>query len=858
MLASTATPSRNLLKDLERISLSKRLVYPQSSPSEIRSYLSTMTEAEHEKKSGKAFEGASIIVRNLAKSVTDDDLHAHFGGIGPIRVCFIVKDSASRESRRYGFVRFALPAHSKSAIESLHHSTLAGRRVTVEPARRRTRVRDGEIEDSERKTSKKAKLGKRSEPSDTVDADHRDETGTQIHTEPESKLKRPKPGEKRDSRDSMRKKPAGNDGDSDAKRALRQGSVPMRTVVLRRKDGSELTEESAKGAFRCMPDAESAIEDIVLTDNGKTARVIFEKWAIAGKAAAKVHGKELDAVVDALRTGERTTAIVRNLPFRLSRKLVEDVFTPVASVRTVRLAPPPPSRKSSTPNNGSSVGDDTVVDCGGYAFVEFFTVSDAKHAIKQKNGTEIGGRTVAIDMALSKSQYNNNDQVVQRSEETSNVSTKQNQELSEEVENDVSEDDVDNVGDKSFEENDIGEKVKSGVNRKEAKSSAEELARTIFVRNLLFETKAHVVWREMEQHFGAVEQAVIVRDRVTQMSKGKAFVRFVREEDAHAAVRKADRAAEVTMENGKQGAKLGRQRNMNDNGLWIDGRRVYASIAMDRGQANATQADRLKQKDVRNLNLLSVGFVARGSAEGEGLTDEDWAIRDTAERNKRVKLKRNPNTFVSDVRLCVLNLPRGIDEKVLKAMFTEAAISDVGTEDGKGEQKKVGVKNRGVVRITHCTIVRDGERKDRSKGFGFITFEKHEHALRALQNINNNKEALEKYVLQKANKRLVRDEGVAEHLRESWGGKRRLIVEFAVEDVRQVRLLDSIKKKGRQLREQHRLEKEHGASAEKVVRNSDADHDEKSKHHGKRKRPSQTGRGGSKTRVFKKARHKAA
>lgn len=820
-----------------------------------------MTGTECGGKPGDKGGVTNLMVLNLAKSVTDEDLHAFFGGIGPIRSCFVVKDPTSGKSKRFGFVRFALLSHAQCAVESLHHSTLAGRRVTVQPARDRVHAKSDGPDHSAEKSARKGKKRKHPNSSDetkdaveNVDTSH---NGSGNKTQTKS-ISEPSPAKLQNSRaigDDEGKKGFKN-SNAGTNNVLKTGSVPMRTVVLRKRDGSEITEEAARNAFSCVPDAESAIEDIVLVHDGKVARVIFKKWTAAGKAVAKVHGEELDACIDALRTGERTTAIVRNLPFRISRKMLEDAFASATCVRSVRLGPPPRSRQAFDSKSNAEVKNDTVVDCGGYAFVEFFTVSDAKHAIGKINGTEIGGRTVAVDMALSKSNYDH-EQSIQKTEPLSDgVEEKKLNEGSDSVED---KDNSENSNGDTEQENDhkgVGE----GRSKKEARSSAEELARTVFVRNLLFETKAHIIWQVMEGRFGAVEQAVIVKNNVTKMSMGKAFVRFAREEDANAAVRAADDIEERGSKRAKSNEKRKKIQSVNSSGLWIDGRRVFVSKAMERAQAKAAHADRFKEKDPRNLHLASVGFVARDSEDGKGLREEDWAMRDNAERSKRFKLKKNPNTFVSDVRLCVLNLPRGMEEKVLKAMFMEAAIS---RKDGSSDEGKVrGAipnQNGNAVRITHCSIVRDGERKNRSKGFGFVTFEKHEHALRALKAVNNNVMALEKFVLEKAGKKVVPNEGVACELRQSWGANRRLLVEFAVEDARQVQILEAIKEKGRKLREQHRAEKESGGedvatnAASKVRVNPKTDIP---KRNGKRKRDTpRSGKEDGKKRSQKKARH---
>lgn len=83
---------------------------------------------------------------------------------------------------------------------------------------------------------------------------------------------------------------------------------------------------------------------------------------------------------------------------------------------------------------------------------------------------------------------------------------------------------------------------------------------------------------------------------------------------------------------------------------------------------------------------------------------------------------KNPNIFVSTTRLCVHNLPKSIDEKELKAIFLKAA----------GKKAK----------ITECRIMRDTERVNtkgvaKSRGYAFINFSDHQHAVEALRKTNN-------------------------------------------------------------------------------------------------------------------------
>merc|ERR1712071_103999 len=87
------------------------------------------------------------------------------------------------------------------------------------------------------------------------------------------------------------------------------------------------------------------------------------------------------------------------------------------------------------------------------------------------------------------------------------------------------------------------------------------------------------------------------------------------------------------------------------------------------------------------------------------------------------QMLRNLHMYISRERLCVHNLPPRMSDKTLKKLFL--------THSNKG------------AKINECKIMRDLKglvegNVHPSKGYGFVTFVKHEDALQALRNINNN------------------------------------------------------------------------------------------------------------------------
>jgi len=119
---------------------------------------------------------------------------------------------------------------------------------------------------------------------------------------------------------------------------------------------------------------------------------------------------------------------------------------------------------------------------------------------------------------------------------------------------------------------------------------------------------------------------------------------------------------------------------------------------------------------------------------------------------RKKKKLANPNFHVSTVRLSIRNIPKTISEQELRTLFQTSA---------KGPKEHIPPK------ITQVKIVRDVNRLDKegnptSKGFGFVEFKHHHHALAALNKLANKPGILP-------------------------GWKQPLMVEFAVDNIQKVK-----------------------------------------------------------------------
>lgn len=231
-------------------------------------------------------------------------------------------------------------------------------------------------------------------------------------------------------------------------------------------------------------------------------------------------------------------------------------------------------------------------------------------------------------------------------------------------------------------------------NKKLKKQSDVSEGRTVFIRNLSFNSEEEDISSVTEQ-FGQIEYCLLCRDKDTGQSRGTAFVKFVDKSPADACV-----AAENVV---------------------LDSRPLKIDFALEKSQVDKMQeSESRKEKDKRNLYLLTEGWIRAGTDAAAGVSTSDLQKRDTLMKKKRLLLKLLTN-FVSKTRLCIHNLPPDVDDKRLRSLFLDAG--------GKGAV------------ITECRVMRNRLANGKfagSKGFAFVQFTEHDHALRALRKLNNN------------------------------------------------------------------------------------------------------------------------
>jgi len=192
-------------------------------------------------------------------------------------------------------------------------------------------------------------------------------------------------------------------------------------------------------------------------------------------------------------------------------------------------------------------------------------------------------------------------------------------------------------------------------------------------------------------------------DKVMQHPRGTAFVKFKKAEDA---------AKCVEVSEGKDG-------------IFLDKRQLHCSLAIKQENVKQQQAERKRKevKDGRNLYLAREGMIREGTQAAVGVSEKDMEKRRQVDKYKKNMLK-NLNMFVSNVRLCIRNLPPSYDDKKLRKLFSSHA------------PKGAKLKEAKIIRDMKQMMNGQGV----SKQYGFVTFNQHEHALAALRSLNNNPE----------------------------------------------------------------------------------------------------------------------
>ncbi|XP_065290416.1 RNA-binding protein 28 isoform X1 [Dermacentor albipictus] len=469
-----------------------------------------------------------------------------------------------------------------------------------------------------------------------------------------------------------------------------------RCFIVRDKTQQSMCKGVAYVTYASTADAEAAVE---------RSRQRSLKWGdrvLAVKAAApkatrgepvskdtapkkRIFTKEEKAA----RKKRKPRLIVRNLSFKATEKTLRDCFSRYGNVVEVSIP-----KKS----DGK---------CRGFAFVQFDETKSAIKAINGLNATEVLGRPIAVDFSLPKATYQQT--TISSPGATTDTPDKgggsafQHRESEE-----MSDDDAEShsPGASASEEDsehgcsdideDSGDDSECSADVEPDRRPKGDTKNTLFIRNVSFDSQQEGLETLMKQ-FGPCRYCLLCTDVDTGRSRGTAFVRFVQDSSVDACLEAAASSA----------------------GIMLDGRRLDVVRALSRGELEEKQKEKKKEKkDRRNLYLAREGLVRPGTEAAQGVSPQDMAKRAKLQARKR-KLLANLHYFVSPTRLSVHNLPPSVDDRKLRALFLENAPHGA--------------------RITEARVMRNLKSPTaESYGYGFVTFTKHEDALAALRELNNN------------------------------------------------------------------------------------------------------------------------
>ncbi|XP_056273452.1 RNA-binding protein 28 [Pseudoliparis swirei] len=617
----------------------------------------------------------TLYVSPLPASASNKRLEEIFSEIGPVKQCFVVNEKGSDKCRGFGYVTYAMEEDSQRALKEVKEYD--GQRLSVVLAKR------------------KLKEKKKTAPGEPAAAPKEKDAA------PKEKVAAPK------GKDAA---PKVNEQNKSVKK------VNLKPKLIIRNLSFKCSEDDLKqilSKFGTVLEAK-----IPLKPDGKMrgfAFVLFQNLFEAGKALHALNLKEIKGRQVAIDWAvPKEQFIATQPPSSAGNKIIE--ATTKKSGAKINTEVKEEKKPQAAPANKRVPSKSSVKQ------VEESQSDDDDDASEDQD-SEVEEEEEDSDMKEEEEEEEEDDDMSQEEEDDSE------DDKSSDDSNDDEEDDEDMEADKS---------AKKRTSKKLLPSDVKE-GRTIFIRNLSFDTEEDGL-EEVLLKYGELNYIKIVIHMETGHSKGCAFAQFKTKEAAD----KCRAAAEEVAQNG---------------GIRVDGRKLFVVDAVSKDDASKLKVDKVKvETGTRNMYLAREGLIRAGTKAAEGVPEADMIKRTRFEEIKKTKL-RALNVFVSKTRLCVHNLPKSVDNKKLKALCFQA------------------VKGVTGVRITECRVMYDkrpekGQVMGQSLGYGFVQFQAHEHALSTLRYLNNNPDI--------------------------FGSHKRPIVEFSLEDSRKLKMKEMRQQKNKE------------------------------------------------------------
>ncbi|XP_058065236.1 RNA-binding protein 28 [Anopheles bellator] len=389
--------------------------------------------------------------------------------------------------------------------------------------------------------------------------------------------------------------------------------------------------------------------------------------------------------------------IVRNISYKLTEAKLRSEFERFGELEEVNILKRPDGR---------------LVGC---AFLQFCRKEESERAVREMDGEVFMGRKLEVRYSLDKSTFergkhakeikpeevkeengSDGDGDVQVKEESSDDEEDSDCDAEDCNEDEHTEEEVEESSDTEQEDEKPELPLKGAVKRERKPHSELEEGRTVFVKNLPFDVTAEELKDVMSQ-FGIVEQVLINKEPISGHSKGSAFVIFKLKDSAQMSCRQSFK-------------------------LQVHDQFIEILEALRKKDVSEREKARLgrQAKDSRNLYLLKEGLIMAGSPAAKDVSKPDMAQRLRLEQRNNEMLK-NYNRFVSRERLTIHNIPEQFTNEDLRNMVLKITAH----------------------KPSECRVMRDtrptfGNPTGRSRGYGFLSFKRHETALEVLRKLNNN------------------------------------------------------------------------------------------------------------------------
>eukprot|EP00927_Polykrikos_kofoidii_P043965 TRINITY_DN3806_c0_g1_i1.p1 TRINITY_DN3806_c0_g1~~TRINITY_DN3806_c0_g1_i1.p1 ORF type:complete len:935 (+),score=226.72 TRINITY_DN3806_c0_g1_i1:190-2994(+) len=732
-------------------------------------------------KSGDAarVDSSAVFMKGLPTGTADNDIRTWLEGrIGPTVTCFVIRDD-------YGLVKFKEEADARRCLEELQGADFNGSTLRLEAAK----------------------------PKRPATATSASDTGGGKDSASGSKRKRPREDVGAGGKSEIRESQGDVGGSKDS--AVKQSGIELRSVQL-----SGLSSSLEKEAVRAWVEeklpggcglehvrrAVGGNNEDTTSGNDAVFVVTFRKEQNASRALEVLDGADLQGCIVAAsyralalskESSKAGRLIIRNLAFGATEKHVRKTFATIGVLKDVHL-PTKPGKEGLN---------------RGFGFVQFEDIANAERAIKELNGSKVCGRGIAVDWAVDSQLYTG----LQREEQHQPSSQKQSRKDKRSGADQDAEDDTDGAtkGDEDTqkelrrmkklltdeekgsdadededkdeeEEEEEDEEEERGKSKAKAKAKAAprtpgfdiDQGRTVFIRNVPFESTQEQI-RDVLKRFGRVQFVKFVADNTGQNAhRGSCFVQFRDAEGCEAALA-CEAAADRKLKEMAFVKKTDKRElpAVEGFGISLNGRRLVLKKALAPGEVEKLGEE--KDKDAKKaakaadkrqwMHLLNLGRISERCQGWDNLSNSEKRQRAASIKERKFRVN-NPNFLIDPLRLSVRNLPRYVDAVKLR----EAVVKHLGDKFSPEDASRKTKMHEGQSRIAKISLVRDDDRRGekgerRSKGYGFIAFKDNPSALKVLELLNDNPEV--------------------------FGGGKRPIVEFAIEDKRKLRMQDELFRK---------------------------------------------------------------